>query len=58
MRGTERFRRMKELEDRVTDLVDNGWRAERVAYEDEEGEPFRAFVTLRLDDRPDEDGVL
>lgn len=49
MTGADRQVRQAELEAAVQVLVERGWAVERLAYEDEEDEPYRAFVTLRVD---------
>ena len=58
MRSTERFERMKEFEAAVRPLIESGWRVEVLMYKDEENEPFRARLWVRLNDAPDEEGLL
>lgn len=49
---------MKEFEAAVRPLIESGWRVEVLMYKDEENEPFRARLWVRLNDAPDEEGLL
>jgi len=42
-----------QIEATLAELVEDGWRVERLATEDEEGEPYRVHIQLRLDGNED-----
>lgn len=49
MKRSDRIVRTMELEDALEALVELGWCLECLQLTDEEGEPFRAEMRLRLD---------
>ncbi len=49
MNKKERSTRQTEVEDQIETLVKKGRHVERIVYDDEENEPFRVAVNLRLD---------
>ena len=49
---------MKALEKQVRPIQNMGWHVERLAYEDEAGEPLRVFLTARLDPSDDKEGKI
>ena len=58
MNTGDRMVRMAEVERASQKLVDKGWKVERIAYEDERDEPFKAHVSLSVDGSKVEDGVV
>ncbi len=59
MRGPKRFKAMRRVEKALRPLVDkHGWHVEDLTYEDKEGEPFRVYVTARLDAKKAEKETL
>ena len=58
MNKAERFLRMAQVEDKVSELVSDGWKARRVVYDDEDGEPLHAVITLTVEGDSKLKGVL
>jgi len=48
---------MKEVEQKISKMPKE-WIPERIAYEDEEGEPFRVFITLRYEKHELQESIL
>lgn len=58
MRGSQRFKEMRRVEKAVAPLQKKGWHVEDLTYEDKEGEPFRVYLTARLDNGDPKDRTL
>lgn len=49
MNSAERRRAFAQVERAVQALVKKGWRCEKIDTSDEDGEPYRVFVSLRIE---------
>ena len=58
MNSDERFRRMREAEDKIGELVARGWQIKRVIYDDEEGHDLHAQFVLAVDGQDERARVI
>jgi len=49
MNKAERFLRMAQVEDKVSELVADGWKVQRIVYDDEANEPLCANIALTVE---------
>lgn len=50
MNSVDRLVRIAEIEELAKALIDKGWSVEEVVHVDEDGEPFRTTIKVRVAD--------